>query len=404
MEKYLKYKSKYLKLKNELLLKQSGGKKIIYSPELLKIIRETTSSEDSAQNLQESVYSCIYAIMSAFKNLCDTHININCTKLFQFNFPFISSDAMDLGSCAIIKDNLHNNIVVIFGSGNRLFCDQFTKEVFMIFIHIYVKIHEFLAADPTIKYIHITGHSMGSSISILFSYFIMVLEKSSSDALYEPALKYFQVNYELKRTLNFDYFVEHFDYYLKNINPSTTSTYDKIENITTIIIKLFQILGKSLPKIGHRVSVCSVAGFPVLFEPSHLEEYYDYLSFYDSRRIIFENCDVKDTQEVTEKEMTNVPNIGSNFCDLTISNIQLYDLTTEKTIKELTNFDCRTIHDLKLIHIEKLSMKNLFLLDKEKIILMNIHLPTDVHKSNLLHNYIENYKKLKKLCMVSAED
>ena len=394
-KKYLKYKEKYLKLK------QFGGeKKIIYNEEILDFIKKTIVIDDvnSFNNLKEAVYSCIYMNMTDMKGACEiTARTVNCSVLSTSNFPFFTSSGFDFGNCKFIEDKLNNNLIIIFGSGSVLYCDHFIKQLYVVFIRIYEKILDLLAKNPKYKFIHIVGHSMGASLSILFSYFIMIIEKSAIDHMYVPSADYFFVNYDLKRTYEFGDVGEYlFPDYLSEICPDLTVEYDKESNFEVIREKTNDFLTKGYPKIGHKISVCSVGAFPVLFKITDKTQYEEYLSFYKNRIIIFGNCD-SDAKPIP-------PNINANFCDDKIFNMILKNSSDDSVISELTNFSYVNINNLSIMNTADTLIKLNFTLADKKIKKGSLpYEQSQITMSSELHNYINNYRKLKRFVEVIDE-
>jgi hypothetical protein len=405
-KKYLKYKNKYLKLK------QFGGKKIIeYDLKLLDFLgNKIIDDDDSFNNLKESIYSCIYIIMSSMKDVCSPIARtVNCSLLYTFNFPFFTSSGFDIASCEFIEDTNNNNLVIVFGAGSVLYCDHFINHTYRSFIYIYKKLLEFMRKKPELKYIHIVGHSMGGSLAILFSYFIMTIEKSNSNYIYIPSIEYFSINYDINYKYKiFDETV--FPEYIEKIYTTNNQVlieeengmsnyilhYNGIDNLKNIIIQLTDFLKEDYPKIGNKISVCTVGAFPVLFRVNDKIIYDEYLSFYKNRIIIFGNC-----ENDIEKTLTN---IGTEFCDIKIFNMNLKN-STNGTISELTNFNYININNLSVMKTNDTGIKIFYRLNDDKIVSEKIDNPEYTldykKKSDKLHEYRNNYYKLKEYVKVN---
>jgi len=400
-KKYLKYKEKYLR---EKLLKRTnlvGGseKKITYSKEILDFVNRTITSGNiiSINNLKEAIYSCIYMNMTDMKGACEpTARTVKCSVVTSVNFPFLTSSGFDYANCKFIDDELNNNLVIIFGPGSVLYCDHFIKQVYIVFINIYEKLQAQLAKKSAYKFIHIVGHSMGASLSILFSYFIMIIEKSTVDRMHIPSLDYFSINYDLKHVYDFTDGGEYLcPDYLSEISPELVVTYDRDSNFEVIRQKTNELLAKGYPKIGNKISICSVGAFPVLFRAEDQAQFDEYLSFYENRYVIFGNCN--------NGAKPIAPNINTDFCDDKVFNVILKS-SDGTQISELSNFKCVNVNDLSLINVNETVFKLEFTLGDGIINKQNLpYESAQTTMSSSLHSYIENYRKLKRFVEVVEE-
>ena len=395
--KYFKYKEKYLKEK-EFYLKQHGGEKTItYSKEIIDFVRSTIifSNDEDVNNLKESVYSCIYMNMSTMHgNICDPLARtIVCSVLFKLTFPFFTSSGFDMADCVIIEDQLNNNLVIVFTIGSVLCCDHFVKDLFKVFIYIYEQVQELLRKKPEYKFIHIVGHSMGASISTLFSYFIMVVENSTVGNIFPPLSKYFSIDYDLHEEYDIGVFGDGFSDYKRIFGTADVILYDKENNLPVIKHNLDELLVKNYPKIANKISVCVVGGYPVLFRTTDEVEYTMFKQFYNYRYINFGNC--------FNMDAPITPNIDGIFCDDKLFNIFLFNSLGD-TVAELTNFSYTNINNLNSVYINDATAKLSFFLNDKKIVKGTLHYDsTQRGKASELHLYKNNYEKLKKYVSVT---
>jgi hypothetical protein len=399
-KKYIKYNIKNFNEKKMNLIHHGGDKEIAYSENLEKFIN-TLISEDSVNNLKESVYSCTYINMTNMKKVCDPDAKtVYCDVLFNFNFPILSSSNLEVANCKIIEDKFNNNLVIIFEIGGIFYCDHFVKETFITFMYIYeILLENFNKKEY--KYIHITGHSMGASISILFSYFIMIIEKSTNvNHMYIPYdSNYFSIDYPL--TLSFDLDsgmpglgLSMYPEFLAKY-PTINIIYDKDNNFNIIKEKTVEFLKEKQKKeytkknLANYISICIVAPFPVLFRPENKHHYDEYKSFYNNRLIIFSNCE--------NEALTLLPNINTKYCDNKPFNMTLFNDRDIK-ISELTIFNYVDINDLSIENVNNAEIKYTikFKFNGKEIEHVKTLLNEDENILNSkLHLYVNNYRKLK---------
>jgi len=395
-KKYLKYKEKYLKYKNFLKFQYGGEKRIEYSEKLNKFVSAHIYNELDRENVKESIYSCIYMNMTLAKGACSPGVsNINCSVLEQLSFPVYTSDAADIAEYAIIDDKINNNLVIVFAPGSVLFCDHFVDKLFKIFIYIYEQIQTYLVKkeeSEKYKYIHITGHSMGASIATLFSYFIMIVEKSTVGNMYIQSPKYFTPEYELKKIYNMSYIVDFFEKYFEIFKENDIIEYNRETNLDNIKKNLDVLLAKNYPKISSKISICVIGGFPVLFDKNDALNYISFVSHFGERYINFGNCYIG---ELTDDLL---PNIGLNFCDDKLFNIILKEnKDSPDIIKELTNFNYVDIDKFVYTDATNTRYKLLFTITDGTINKQSIPDITYLQRStsSAIHQLKANYDKLK---------
>jgi hypothetical protein len=397
--KYLKYKEKYLTEKKSRIIQAGGEKKIIYSEEILDFVKKVVGTDDtnSLNNLKESIYSCIYINMTNMKGACEPSARtVKCSVLDSSVFPFFASDGFDYASYKFIDDQFNNNLILVFGSGSVFYCDHFTKELFIIFIDIYTKLQSEIKKKEY-KFIHIVGHSMGASLANLFSYFIMIVEKSTIGKMHIPCLKYFSVKYDLTKTYDISSIQFFNETYLTTFGPNTTIDYDKDTNFEIIKTNLNELLNIDYPKIADKVSVCVVGAFPVLFKTTHRKQYDEYKSFYGNRCINFINC-------CTETETEPIAaNINEDFCDDKPFN-QILKSSDNVVLAELTSFEYVNINNLTFMNTNDSKYKLTFIFDN-RVITKQVSSSNASQKnmSSKLHHYNNNYIKLKKFVEVNDE-
>lgn len=395
-KKYLKYKQKYL---NEKLKKfQLGGvKKIMYDCKITKLVNDLiiNKDEDSITNLKQSIYSCIYMIMTSHKKSCDLSApNVDCEQIAREQFPFFTSSNLEIAAYRLYNEKINNNLIVYFEMGKVKYCDHYVDKLFNFFIYLY----DFILAHTTFRetpynYIHIIGHSMGASLSILFSYFIMIMEKSSVGNFHVPSSEYFSINYDLPLTYEMKIWGDTFDEFRRIFHLEDKIVYNKVDNFRLIREKADKYLKTNgYPKIGNKISVCVTGAFPVLFRKDDVSQISEYLEFFNNRIINFGNCSTD--AEIKEKSIN--ANIDCDFCDDKIFDIILRRLP-DTIVAELVNVNVINIDTFSKINTYETPYKTIFNYDGANI--TNIKDPKyseeEQFVSNTLHRYKNVYNKLK---------
>jgi len=395
-QKYLKYKEKYL---NEKIKKfQLGGvKKIMYDCKITKLVNDLiiNKDEDSINNLKQSIYSCIYMIMTSEKKPCDLSApNVNCERIAREHFPFLTSSDFVSTSYSVYNEKINNNLIVYFDASSVMYCDHYVNELFNFFIYLYDFILlQITFAETPYNYIHIVGHSMGASTAILFSYFIMIIEKSSASYFHVPSSEYFSVNYDLPLTYDLEPFGDIFYEFKTTFHLENKIVYNKEDNFRLIREKAEKYLKNNrYSKIGNKISVCVTGAFPVLFKKDDVSQISEYLEFFNNRIINFSNCSTY--EEIKEKAIN--ANIECDFCDDKIFDIILRR-SPDTILAELVNVNVINIDTFSKIKVYESPYKSIFNYNGVNIIrTMDPKYSLDERTiSSELHRYKNIYNKLK---------
>ena len=408
----INYKKKYLKY---LSKSQYGGvRTIVYSDEILKFIGGLVRPDDF-ENMKECIYSCIYMNMTTMMGACSpSATNVKCSVLNRMTFPFYTSSGYDIAAYTIIKDDINNNLVVVFDAGSIFYCDHIPAQLFHLFCHMY-KVIQSMLIEHGLKFVHIVGHSMGGSLSILFSYFIMIVERSTIGNIYEPSQKYLSVDYELNITYDLSTWNDVFNEYFSAMGYSVNIfEHFNESNLALSEFYLDTLFENEYPKIADKISICCVGPFPVLFRSSDKSLFDDYISFYRNRYVVFGNCG-ESTDEEYAKNMSCYtgtiipPNINDIFCDYKPFNISFFKLDGEP-ITDLSIFNYYNINDLSVMNTIGTSNKSVYVYKDKQVVNLNTIMcsygeKTVVEKasdqlSSILHLYKYNYNKLKRYVQV----
>jgi hypothetical protein len=330
------YKNKYLKYKKKYLALKGGNITIAYDSYLLE--------DPILSKMKESIYSYCYLLRTSIEDdqskICPKdYPNINCNLIDTIEFEVNGISGSATCNIKILKDNIHNNIILCFKHGSVLFIPTFDNELLNKLKEIYEKLQILTDYDKII----ITGHSMGASVARLFTYMIMVIESSTIDDIKiedryctiveeDMSIPIFKYDDE-------EYYEEEKKSHETRFNRAIKKNLDsKLIKINTIKCNLKEIIEKNYPKIHPKIDICVAGGFPVLFRKNDYDEFKKYVNFYDNRYLHFIS-----TQENDEGNLTYDP-VTLNYC---------YNHGIFSKL-ELSNFEVYNIYDLNKINLNDL--------------------------------------------------
>ena len=329
-QKYLKYKKKYLTLKN-----QFGGDFTIEFDEII-------NRHSILSNIKDAFYSYCYLFRTSIEKenekICSKDFaKINCSLIDKIEFEIIGCHKKDICNIKILKDNKFNNLVICFEHGSLLMCPIISIDLLTKLSMLYEKIYHVCTQSDYNKII-LVGHSMGASIIIIFMYIIMIIEKSTTSIMYNYESKYFCYSNDDLSVPEYVYYTEDFEEEKKDENEHNIKWNTKIKVQKEKIKKcetdkyessiLNSIIKKGLPYIHNKMEICIGGGFPVLFRNTDLHNFKEMIDFYNNKFIHLINTKKDDTGKIISYD-PYVLNMDRNFgfhSKIELSNFITYDI------------------------------------------------------------------------------